>query len=312
LRGRLWARFLSPLHALHHAGRDVQIVVEIKKYVIMERRGVPFEVLVQRSFLDSEPNRGDRSGSIFNMDSKISALAISDFAEAVERARSIGEVVASLLATVEPLGYIAVASGLLGVDAPDALHFVNWPADWLQLYTAKGFISFDPVPLWAIRSGAAVTAGELRSILPAEHPGHQIFKLAEQFGLFGGYIVPQRACDSSFGLVCFVGAGDPRTSYERLLLRGIAGLVFERAEALSGRAQPANIGMPPPEISERERECLKHLVRGKSARETARSMKISEATVRFHISNLHRKTGVKSRSQLIALAISTSLVQLRD
>ena len=229
--------------------------------------------------------------------------------EALEQAPSIEELVSILMTLILPMGYTAAASGLLGLEGPSALHFANWDPGWLNLYVTKNFIFLDPVPFWATRSGAAISVRDLRALMPEHHPGHQIFAAGEQFGYFGGYIVPQRACDNSFGLVCFVGSHDPETAGERLLLRGVAGLAFERAEVLTGRVRPTQLGVPQ-SLSEKERECLRYLVRGKSAREVAKLMKISEATVRFHISNLHRKMNVRHRSELISLAITTSLVRL--
>ena len=237
------------------------------------------------------------------------ALVLAKWATPLEEAPSIDSLMSIVMTIVSPLGYKAAASGLLGLEGPNALHFANWDPDWLKTYSAKKFIFFDPVPLWATRSGVAISVSDLRSMMPKNHPGHQIFAAGEQFGYFGGYIVPQRACDNSFGLVCFVGSHDPKTAQERLLLRGIAGSAFERAEILTGRSRPALLGAPV-SISDKERECLRHLVRGKSAREVAGLMNVSEATVRFHISNLHRKMNVKQRSELVSLAITTSLVRM--
>ncbi len=236
-------------------------------------------------------------------------LEVTALIEALEQAPSTEDLVSILMTLVLPMGYSAVASGLLGLEGPSALHFANWDPGWLSLYIAKNFIFLDPVPFWATRSGTAVSIRDLRALMPEDHPGHQIFAAGEQFGYFGGYIVPQRACDNSFGLVCFVGSHDPETAYERFFLRGVAGSAFERAETLTGRSHPTHLGVPRL-LSEKERECLRYLVHGKNAREAAKLMKISEATVRFHISNLHRKMNVRHRSELISLAITTSLVRL--
>lgn len=236
-------------------------------------------------------------------------LEVTRLIEALEQAPSTEDLVSILMTLVMPMGYTAVASGLLGLEGPSALHFANWDPGWLSLYSAQNYIFLDPVPFWATRSGAAISVRDLRTLMPEDHPGHQIFAAGTQFGYFGGYIVPQRACDNSFGLVCFVGSHDPETAYERFLLRGVAGLAFERAEVLTGRSYPTTLGVPQ-SLSEKERECLRYLVHGKSAREAAKLMKISEATVRFHISNLHRKMNVRHRSELISLAITTSLVRL--
>jgi DNA-binding CsgD family transcriptional regulator len=247
-------------------------------------------------------------------DFRVSALeeAVRRQTKTLEQAQTVQSLMSALLEIVEPAGYSGVASGLLGLDSPDALHFTHWSDAWLAHYASNQYIFVDPVPLWAIRSGAAITAGELRAMLPSDHPSIEIFKAAERFGYRGGYIVPQRSSDNTFGVVCFVGDSDPQSAYEGLLLRGIAGVVFERAEIIRLGKRPT---IEPPAVatlSSRERHCLKLLARGGSARQVARQMRISEPTVRFHIANLHRKLGVKRRSELISVAIARAIVRIGE
>ena len=58
----------------------------------------------------------------------------------------------------------------------------------------------------------------------------------------------------------------------------------------------------------RELDCLACLVRGLSDKEIARALGLSEATVRFHVGNLRRKAGARSRAHLAALAVSLQVV----
>lgn len=52
-------------------------------------------------------------------------------------------------------------------------------------------------------------------------------------------------------------------------------------------------------LSEREKECVEHLILGKSAKEIARVLNISPRTVEVHFRNIKMKTGCKRLSQLI-------------
>jgi DNA-binding CsgD family transcriptional regulator len=234
---------------------------------------------------------------------------VEAFAESSEGIDSIAKLSAAVAKIVAPLGYTAVASGRLGQPVPaNALHFAIWKPQWMEVYVREGFVRFDPVPMWAIRSGSAVTCGELRAMLPKGHPGHAVFAAGVPFGYLGGYIVPQRASDNAFGLVSFVGASDPQTPRERAALRLLASITFERAEILSGRHRPALLPMPPPALTIQERRCLVHLVDGRTATQIARLLNITEATVRFHCNNLRKKTGASNLAELTALAICVGLV----
>jgi LuxR family transcriptional regulator, quorum-sensing system regulator LasR len=211
-------------------------------------------------------------------------------------------------ALVKPFGYHGVASGRLGRGgAPETFHFANWAPGWFEFYRASGFLRIDPVPLWALACGRPIAVTELRALVPRGHPSHEVFDAGRFYGIGGGYIVPQRAADNQVGAVAFVGACDPRGAEERFALRALAGVVFDRAEALSGRALPPRIPLPPPELTKREQECLRHLIAGRSTSKVAKAMAVSEATVRFHAANLRMKTGAANRAELTALAVSLGL-----
>ena len=211
-------------------------------------------------------------------------------------------------ALVAPFGYHYVASGRLGRSgASETFHFANWAPGWLEFYLARGFLRIDPVPLWALACGRPIGATELRALIPRGHPSHKVFDAGRRYGIGGGYIVPQRAADNQVGAVAFVGARDPSGAEERFALRALAGTVFDRAEALNGRALPPHIPLPPPELTKREQECLRHLVAGRSTSSVAKAMAVSEATVRFHAANLRSKTGAANRAELTALAVSLGL-----
>ncbi|WP_157428736.1 helix-turn-helix transcriptional regulator [Agromyces salentinus] len=55
-------------------------------------------------------------------------------------------------------------------------------------------------------------------------------------------------------------------------------------------------------LSPRERDVLRYVVAGERNQAIARDLGISENTVKFHVSNLLRKSGARSRAELAALA----------
>ena len=237
----------------------------------------------------------------------------SAFAAICEQLTTMDELARSVCALVAPFGYPNVASGRVGRSgAPDTFHFAQWDPEWVKLYMRRDFLRIDPVPLWAVRCGTPIGAAELRALLPARHPAHTVFNEARRFGIGGGYIVPQRAPDNTFGAVTFIGASDPAGREDRFALRALAGVVFDRAEAISGRAEPKFVPHPPPELTIRERECLAQLIAGRSTAFIAKAMKVSEATVRFHSGNLKAKLGAANRAELAAAAISLGLALHRS
>jgi DNA-binding NarL/FixJ family response regulator len=62
-------------------------------------------------------------------------------------------------------------------------------------------------------------------------------------------------------------------------------------------------------LSAREREILVGLARGRTNRELAEELIVSEATVKTHVSNLLTKLGVRSRVQAVVLAYEAGVVR---
>lgn len=61
------------------------------------------------------------------------------------------------------------------------------------------------------------------------------------------------------------------------------------------------------QLTKRERALLEALSKGKTNRDLARDFEISANTVKFHLSNLFEKLGVKNRAQAIAFYYSSRL-----
>jgi DNA-binding NarL/FixJ family response regulator len=62
-------------------------------------------------------------------------------------------------------------------------------------------------------------------------------------------------------------------------------------------------------LSAREREILLGLARGRTNRELADDLIVSEATVKTHVSNLLTKLGVRSRVQAVILAYEAGVIR---
>ncbi|WP_223595279.1 response regulator [Neobacillus bataviensis] len=63
-------------------------------------------------------------------------------------------------------------------------------------------------------------------------------------------------------------------------------------------------------LTGREKEVLLCLVKGMNNKEIAGSLYISDKTVKIHVSNIFKKLGVKSRSQVVIYAVQNQLVPL--
>src|SRR5690606_30743889 len=69
---------------------------------------------------------------------------------------------------------------------------------------------------------------------------------------------------------------------------------------------------PPPRLTTREQEVLMLLDTGASNREIARTLFVTEATVKTHLVHLFDKLSVESRAKAVTLARETGLIPTAD
>lgn len=88
--------------------------------------------------------------------------------------------------------------------------------------------------------------------------------------------------------------------------------LVERWSDLEQRSSPAALPDGGAELTDREHEILVGLARGRTNRELADDLIVSEATVKTHVSNLLLKLGVRSRVQAVILAYELGIVRPGD
>jgi two-component system, NarL family, response regulator len=68
--------------------------------------------------------------------------------------------------------------------------------------------------------------------------------------------------------------------------------------------------MDKPMLSDRERQVIAQMAKGKNNREIGAALNITEHTVRFHVNNVLSKLGANDRAHAIVLALRQGIVQL--
>ncbi|HEX6469422.1 MAG TPA: response regulator transcription factor [Streptosporangiaceae bacterium] len=114
---------------------------------------------------------------------------------------------------------------------------------------------------------------------------------------------------------------DPRALVQAIRAVSDGNVLFapEAAAAVLGGGSPGDRGAGPAgaggatavpglgDLTEREREVLAQLARGRSNREIARALVVSEKTVKTHVSNVLMKLGVADRTQAALFAVRHGL-----
>ncbi|HYX50483.1 MAG TPA: response regulator transcription factor [Ktedonobacteraceae bacterium] len=94
----------------------------------------------------------------------------------------------------------------------------------------------------------------------------------------------------------------------RAIKAAAAGQVQLTPQAAARLMQVVSSPESPEELTERETEVLRLMAQGQANKEIARSLNISEKTVKVHVSNILSKLGVQSRTQATLYAIRVGLV----
>ena len=113
-----------------------------------------------------------------------------------------------------------------------------------------------------------------------------------------GYVLKDSSAAAIVSSVLAVTAG------ERVMASAVANRVLDM---LTGTATPKEFYDG---LTNREIEILKLLANGMANKQIAYRLKISEKTVRNHVSNMYEKLGIYDRSQAVLYAVKKGLVEL--
>ncbi|HEY4869397.1 MAG TPA: response regulator transcription factor [Candidatus Dormibacteraeota bacterium] len=115
-----------------------------------------------------------------------------------------------------------------------------------------------------------------------------------------GFLVKDAAPEELVRAVRVVAAGDALLSpnVTRRLLDGMMSRLGSRASPPEGFS----------ELTDRERDVLRLMARGRSNTEIAAQLHVTEATVKTHVSHVLDKLGLRDRVQAVVLAYETGLV----
>jgi DNA-binding NarL/FixJ family response regulator len=113
-----------------------------------------------------------------------------------------------------------------------------------------------------------------------------------------GFLVKDMALDDIIGAIRVIAAGDG------LIAPGVTRRLIAE---FAGRPEPGPVPRPLDGITEREREVLARIGRGRSNAEIAAELNITITTVKTYVGRLLAKLGARDRVQLVIIAYETGL-----
>lgn len=118
-----------------------------------------------------------------------------------------------------------------------------------------------------------------------------------------GWVIPLGSPADGLGVLVLSGAKPDMSPLACSLLHLLSLSAFCKSEKRDVVAPPAKSS-----LTGREIECLRLVARGKTDREIAQILSVSQRTARFHVENVKTKLRVDTRVQAVAEAIRRQLI----
>jgi DNA-binding CsgD family transcriptional regulator len=180
----------------------------------------------------------------------------------------------------------------------------GYPPGWVTHYFEQGFQDHDPVMAWCAQRVTPVVWSEL-DVAPSS-PAGRVMREAAGFGLVDGISMPLHSPQGErvvLSLACNALSEAPRRA--RHVLPLLVAHLHEAVRRVSGQWP----GAKQPQLTPRERDCLRWTADGKTSAETAMLLTMSENTVNFHLKNAIEKLGASNRQHAVARALLSGLLR---
>jgi DNA-binding CsgD family transcriptional regulator len=231
-----------------------------------------------------------------------------DFSEALQTCATVEDVRSYFKREISAYGYTASACGaFLPADKGPEPHFffLDWPAEWLALYSERNFVANDYVVAEARRRIAPFTWLEAKAERVLSEAEREIWDSAARWGWTDGLSVPIHGPGGYFAAVVMAGKQRAMPSGLRNRLHLLAFLTHERCRALTRFPVFKN---PNAALSSRELECMRWVGAGKTDWEIGKIMGLAPSTVKSHVDQARRKLGCKTRPQAVARLVFSGLM----
>lgn len=192
-----------------------------------------------------------------------------------------------------------------------AIRIHNYPAELEQYHDDQRLGSRDPVHRACQRTPMGFTWSELPRMVQLTSRDLRVLDAAARQGIGEGFTVPTHVPGELSGSCSFATARGVRLPADNLAVAQLVGAFAFQAARQSVRAlNPTTLRAF--HVSDRERECLLWIARGKTDSEIGTILGISAETVRQYVKHARATYDVVSRSQLVAHALLAGTISFPE
>ncbi|WP_165356501.1 LuxR family transcriptional regulator [Sphingosinicella sp. BN140058] len=186
----------------------------------------------------------------------------------------------------------------------------NYPPEWERHFDEQQLVRTDPVHRACQVTAVGFAWSQLPTMIRLTSRDRRLLETAALYGLGDGYTVPAHVPGEVNGSCTFAASRRPPLLEQLAAAQLVGAYAFETARILA-RAQD-RAPERPPHVSDRERECLIWVARGKSDGDIATILGISPETVHQYVKQARASHDVVSRSQLVAHALFNGTITYQE
>lgn len=191
-----------------------------------------------------------------------------------------------------------------------AIRLHNYPERWAEYYESHALGPSDPVHRASQVTSIGFRWSQMEQMIPLTAADRRILDLGRAQGIGNGFTVPAHVPGEAYGSCTFANdAGRPLPDTMLPLAQLAGNFAFEAARRLSLKRADRLIG-PAPLLTDRQRDCVLWVARGKGDWEIGRILGISEETVTRHIKQACERYGVNKRTMLVIRALFDGTITL--
>ncbi len=192
-----------------------------------------------------------------------------------------------------------------------AIRLHNYPAEWVEYYDANNLGVSDPVHRASHVTSVGFAWSEIPQMIVLTQRDHEILMRGEARGIGDGFTMPANVPGESNGSCSFANPrGMPMREDDLPVAQLVGAFAFEAARRLWRVRTPAAELLP--RLTERQRECILWVARGKSDWEISRILGIEHETVIRHLKQARERYGVGKRTMLAVQALFEGSISFTD
>ena len=192
-----------------------------------------------------------------------------------------------------------------------AIRLHNYPEDWVEYYDDNSLGVSDPVHRASHVTSVGFAWSEIPRLIALTRRDHEILIRGGAKGIGDGFTVPAHVPGESNGSCSFANPAGTRMREEDLPIAQLVGaFAFEAARRLWRVRAPEPETLP--KLTERQRECILWVARGKSDWEISRILGIEHETVVRHLKQARERYGVGKRTMLAVQALFEGSISFTD